>query len=176
MQIVIDTKVAGGLWMRRSKAKIAAAARKAGSTALRDMRAEATKRIRKRKKLKAREIRKALILRRAKGSNIESMEWAVDVTGKRVPLSAYPHRQTKAGVSVQVNQGKRSVIRSAFVATMRSGHRGIFIRRGSARLPIVERFGSRPSDALRHAGEAEGVAARGSASFRKRFAALMKAK
>jgi hypothetical protein len=52
---------------------------------------------------------------------------------------------------------------------MRSGHDGIFQRRGSARLPIHELLGSRPVDALLHQGESDAVAARGGASFAATF-------
>lgn len=43
-------------------------------------------------------------------------------------------RQTKKGATA----GKRPIIPSAFVATMPSGHTGVFKRRGGARLPIDE--------------------------------------
>jgi hypothetical protein len=43
-----------------------------------------------------------------------------------VPLVAYPHRQTRKGVSVEVNRGKRTLIKGAFVATMRTGTRASF--------------------------------------------------
>ncbi len=145
------------------------ALKKAGATALRDMRSEASKRIRARKRIKPRYISRAITLRRARGSDIAGMEWAVDVSGEPVPLIAYPNRQTRKGVSVEVNRGKRTLIPGAFVATMRSGHEGIFRRRGSARLPIKELFGSRPLDALLHKGEADAIAARGSKSFGETF-------
>jgi hypothetical protein len=68
-------------------------------------------------------------------------------------------------VNVEVDRGKRTLVKGAFVATMKSGHVGIFRREGKARLPIKELRGSRPIDALLHAGEAQGVAERGGASF-----------
>lgn len=48
------------------KAALRRALRKAGATALRDMRSEASKRIRQRKRIKSRYIMRALMLRRAK--------------------------------------------------------------------------------------------------------------
>lgn len=147
------------------KAAAKRALRKAGSTALRDMRSEASKRIRQRKRIKASYIRRAMTLRRPKGGDIGSMEWAVEMDATPVPLVAYPHRQTKRGVRVEVNRGKRTVVAGSFVATMQSGHRGVFERKGPARLPIQELRGSRPVDALLHEGESEAVAARGGASF-----------
>lgn len=152
---------------------VKAALRKAGSTALRDMRSEASKRVRERKRIKAKYIREALVLGRPKGSNISSWEWSVGMKGEPVPLVAYPHRQTKRGVSVTVNRGKRTFLKSAFVATMANGHKGIFMRRGPKRLPIRELLGSRPADALLHKGEAERVLERGSKSLTSGFARLL---
>lgn len=155
------------------KAALKRALRKAGSTALRDMRSEASKRIRARKRIRPSYIHKALTLRRAKGGDIGAMEWAVEVSGEPVPLVAYPHRQTKKGVTVEVNRGKRTLVAGSFKATMKSGHQGVFKRRGKARLPIQELRGSRPIDALLHKGEAEGVAERGGNSFADTFARVL---
>lgn len=155
------------------KGALRRALRKAGATALRDMRSEASKRIRARKRIKSRYITRALTLRRAKGSDIGRMEWALEVAGDPVPLVAYPHRQTEKGVSVEVNRGKRTLVRGSFKATMKSGHAGIFRRRGAARLPIEELRGSRPVDALLHKGEAEAVAARGGKSFGETFVRVL---
>jgi hypothetical protein len=152
---------------------ITRAAMKAGSTALRDMRAEAAKRVRRRKRIKAGIVREALVMRRPRREELDGADWTLAVKGKRVPLTAYPHRQGKRGVSVEVNRGKRTMIASAFVATMKSGHKGVFVRSTKARLPIRELFGSRPVDALRHKGEAEGVQARGRASFAATFARML---
>lgn len=152
------------------KAALKRALRKAGATALRDMRSEASKRIRTRKAIKPKYIARAISLRRASGGDIASMEWAVDVSGDPVPLVAYPHRQTRQGVSVEVNRGKRTLLKGAFVATMpNSGHVGVFRRRGPKRKPIDELLGSRPVDALLHEGEAQGVADRGGKSFAETF-------
>lgn len=158
------------------------ALRKAGATALRDMRSEATKRIRAMKRIKPRYIRDAITLHKAEGTDIAYMEWAVNVSGKPVPLIAYPHRakagrtgkrrmgpRSPGGMIVEVNVGKQTFVRGAFVATMRSGHTGIFRRRGTGRLPIDELRGSRPVDALLHTGEADAVAARGGQSFAATF-------
>jgi hypothetical protein len=164
-----DRKGLAGLKTPRMTRAIARALGKAGSTALRDMRSEASKRIRQRKRLKSGIVAKALRMRRPRKATIDGAEWAVDVSGKPVPLSAYPHRQTRKGVSVEVNRGKRTLIQSAFVATMRSGHEGVFVRRGAKRLPIKELLGSRPVDALLHEGEAEAVSARGARSFSATF-------
>lgn len=155
------------------KGALKRALRKAGQTALRDMRSEASKRIRARKRIKASYIARALTLRRPSGGDIASMSWALDVSGEAVPLIAYPARQVKKGVSVEVNRGKRTIIKGAFVATMKSGHKGVFRRRGTTRLPIEELRGSRPVDALLHEGEADAVAERGGKSFGDTFVRVL---
>jgi hypothetical protein len=169
------------------------ALRKAGATALRDMRSEASKRIRARKRIKVRYITRALTLARPKGGDIATMAWAINVSGDSVPLIAYPNRPkrgTKAGrrgrggrgprtpklaggIVVEVNVGRETLVRGAFVATMANGHKGIFMRLGKGRLPIKELLGSRPVDALLHEGEADAVAARGGKSFDETFQSVL---
>lgn len=74
-------------------------------------------------------------------------------TGRPVALINYGARQSKSGVSVQVKAG-RTVLRHAFIATMRNGHKGVFERTSKAHkkvmrngkvvrtgLPIKELFG-----------------------------------
>lgn len=155
------------------KRAVVRALKKAGATALRDMRSEASKRIRARKRIKVSYISRALTLARPKGSDIAGMSWAVNVSGEPMPLVAYPHRQGKKGVTVEVNRGKRTLVKGAFVATMKSGHVGVFRRTSKARLPIRELLGSRPVDALLHKGEAQGVADRGGASFAATFTRVL---
>lgn len=145
---------------------------KAGTTALRDMRSEASKRIRQRKRIKARYVAKALQLQRPRKVALDS-EWTLLVRGTPVPLIAYPARQTKRGVSVEVNRGKRSFLKGAFIATMKTGHKGVFVRKGKARLPIRELYGSRPVDALLHEGEAQHVQERGRRAFVATFERLL---
>lgn len=151
------------------KGALKRALKKAGATALRDMKSEASKRIRARKRIRISYITKAISLVKTGGSDVSGMSWAVKVSGDPVPLTAYPFRQTKKGVSVEVNRGKRTLVKGSFVSTMKSGHKGIFRRKGKARLPIQELFGSRPIDALLHEGEAQGVADRGGESFSNTF-------
>lgn len=57
----------------------------------------------------------------------------------RVPGMHFGGRKRKAGFSFQVKKGRaRTVFPGAFVATMRSGHTGIYIRRTD--LPKVKRY------------------------------------
>lgn len=175
MPITVSLDKAGLVALQRGpfKRAVVRALGKAGATALRDMRSEASKRIRTRKRIKASRIARAIRLRRPKGSDIASMQWSLEVSGEPVALSAYPHRQTRKGVSVEVNRGKRTLVPGAFVAAMRSAHEGVFRRRGKARLPIAELLGSRPVDALLHKGEAQAVAERGGKALNVTFRRLL---
>jgi Prophage minor tail protein Z (GPZ) len=76
----------------------------------------------------------------------------IRATGRPLPLIAFGARQVSGGVSVQVKHG-RKVIKNAFIATMKSGHKGVFqrvdgsrhisrrVRRGGPQLPIKELYG-----------------------------------
>ncbi len=151
------------------------AIRRATSTSVRDMRSEASKRVRLRKRLKARDVKKALVSRKNIGRTMDTMEWGVDVKGSATRLSDYPHRQVRRGVSVAINKGQRTLVAGAFVATLRSGHKGVFLRRGAKRLPIRELIASRPADALMHSGESERVTRRGRTSFVRTLDRLLSA-
>jgi len=79
------------------------------------------------------------------------------VTGRQIPLIDFkargpePSRGRGRGVTYRIGQGGRSVIPDGFIATMKSGHRGVFVRVGesarksrgawSTNLPIGEAHG-----------------------------------
>jgi len=85
----------------------------------------------------------------------------VRAQGRPIPLIEFQARQTSKGVSVKVLNGRR-LIAGAFIATMPSGHRGVYVRKAGARsrkvmtkgkaqwhgLPIQELFGPGVPDAL----------------------------
>ncbi len=151
-------------WYRQGTAAVVRAARMAGSDALRAMRTEASTQVRERKNLKLRDVNKAMTM---DFSRADSLAWRLTCSASAMPLVEFGARQTKAGVSVEVTPGKRTVIRGAFIAEMKSGHRGVFYRVGKKRLPIDEMFSSRISDAFTDALPA--IAERGLAAFRSTF-------
>lgn len=93
--------------------------------------------------LKSGDVRKAMTLRNATAQRLEAR---LGVGLKRMPLIAFnargpePSRGKGRGVSYRL-KGGAGRIPNAFIATMRSGHRGVFARSGTARLPIRELFG-----------------------------------
>jgi hypothetical protein len=96
--------------------------------------------------LRARDVEKVLSVRRARAGEPVG---EVVVAAKAAPLIAFGARQTTRGVSVKVRrQGSRTVLRRSFIATMRSGHRGVFQRRERRRLPIGELFSTAPAQLL----------------------------
>jgi hypothetical protein len=148
------------------------ALRKSGRTATRDMRSEAAKIVKDEKRIKSRRVGQAITVRNAKVRDFP-MEWAIAIDGKPVSLMAYPSRQTRRGVTTAVNRGQgRTLIESGFIATMPSGHRGVFLRDSRARVPITEQRGSRPQDVLLKTGRAEKVQARGARVLAERFQPL----
>lgn len=78
--------------------------------------------------LKVSAIKKSLDLTRAVPNRLTAI---LRATGRPIPLIAYGARQTGKGVSVNVLHG-RKVIAGAFIATMPSGHQGVFVRVGAA--------------------------------------------
>ena len=71
------------------------------------------------------------------------METTVTVNRQAVRLQEYRPRKIKTGVSIRVKKDKgRSVLRHAFIATMKDGKVGVYQRKvGAPRLPIRELYG-----------------------------------
>lgn len=93
--------------------------------------------------LAARAVRDQLIVARANAGNQVA---TITVRGKRIPLIDFkarglePTRGKGRGVSYRLPTGRGRAER-AFIATMSTGHRGVFMRTGRSRLPIRELFG-----------------------------------
>lgn len=95
-------------------------------------------------KLRVGTVRDQLILDRASRGKPQVR---ISVSGKRIPLYAfgargpYPSRGRGRGVTARLPAPGRGRYPHAFIATMRSGHVGVFQRRGRDRLPIDELHG-----------------------------------
>ena len=74
--------------------------------------------------IKAAAIKQSIDIRPARRNDLRA---TLVATGRPIPLLAYAARQTAAGLSVSVKNG-RKIIPGAFIATMRSGHEGAFAR------------------------------------------------
>lgn len=92
---------------------------------------------------RARDVRDKVRLTPARSNALEA---TLTATGRRIPLISFrargpePSRGRGGGVAY-VMRGSRQRLPHAFIATMRSGHRGVFRRIGVARLPVIELFG-----------------------------------
>lgn len=73
----------------------------------------------------------------AKGNRLVAR---IQITGGRIPLVEFSARATKKqGVTYQITKNDpRQRIPNAFIRTMKSGHTGVYTRKGAARLPIQE--------------------------------------
>lgn len=108
--------------------------------------------------IKIADIKRGISVRYAKAGEMRAL---VVVNGRPIPLIQYSARQTAKGVSVSVKAG-RKLISGAFIATMPSGHKGVFVRQPDARhrkvanankpgwhaLPIRELFGPSVPDGM----------------------------
>ncbi len=153
----------------RVPSALATALRRAGTDAVRAMKSEASRQVRSKKRFKVSVVNKGLPLTYPTSRNIDSLVWTMRVSGAPQPAIQFAARQTKAGVSFGVNTGKRSFIKSAFIATMRSGHVGVFYRQGTKRLPIDEAFTTRISDVFSDSGVIPAIQARTQSVFAQAF-------
>lgn len=108
--------------------------------------------------LKASVIKAGIKVRRASQGQLKA---AIVSSGRPVPLIKYSARQTAKGVTVLVQKG-RKLIAGAFIATMPTGHQGVYVREANARhkrvghgskaswhaLPIRELFGPSVPDGM----------------------------
>lgn len=102
-------------------------------------RAQIARRIAEKVTIKISDVKKNISRTTATFNRWESI---LGINTKRLPLMGFKARQTAKGVSYKVEKtGSRKVISSAFIATMASGHTGVFKRKSDNRLPIVELFG-----------------------------------
>ena len=76
--------------------------------------------------------KKAAVDKTFKISKVTENSWSgyIESTGKPLALIDYSSRQTNNGVSVQVRKDRtRKVVKHSFIASMKSGHKGVFWRR-----------------------------------------------
>lgn len=97
--------------------------------------------------IKAGDVKDAMKIKRASVANPKG---SIRIDHKPISLSKFTISQKKPGVSARVWKGSgRTLYKHAFIATMRSGHKGVFRRVGRNRLPIKEIYGPTPEGLLR---------------------------
>jgi hypothetical protein len=92
--------------------------------------------------LKAAEVKKQITIRQATSGNPVAV---VRCSGRPIPLMKFGARPVKAGVSVNVQKG-RKIIKGAFIITTTKGE-GVYIRVGNAHRKITTRQGKRVNSA-----------------------------
>lgn len=85
---------------------------------------QASRDIRQEYNVKAKDLKSAIYINKATRNYLEG---TIIATGRPLPIMGFAARQTKKGVTVDV-MGQRKLIRGSFMATMNSGHRGVFAR------------------------------------------------
>jgi len=99
--------------------------------------------------LKVKDARERITLKRASYRHWRS---SIKISRRRIPLLRFSARQTKKGVTYKRGR-ERVLIRHAFLATMSSGHTGVFKRKFSRRLPVSELKGPSPGQVFTGAQE-----------------------
>ena len=67
--------------------------------------------------------------------------FTIRIFSKRIPLSEFKPRQTRKGVTFSVKKGSRKLIPRTFLATMKSGHVGVMVRKQAGKGRPIFRFG-----------------------------------
>lgn len=125
------------------------AMRLAGNQAIRELRQGTTDLVRRKKALEEATVKEDQALSTPnRKDELRDFVWTLWVKGQPVPVAKFPHIDTRGtrsrnGVLVRFGQGGTQRLQRAFVATMKSGHEGVFRRTRKARLPIEELFSSR---------------------------------
>lgn len=147
---------------------------KAGGSAIKAMRAESVRSVRTRKGMKVAKVNSALELKYPRGAKeIGALVWRMNVSNQPSKVSDFSFRQAKSGVSALINKGKRTLIKSAFVATMKSGHTGVFVRVGKGRKPIKELLTSSVLDVFNDPDVIPGAYVRAGNVFNQAFERLL---
>lgn len=69
--------------------------------------------------------RQAVVSPKANSNNLYG---GIKINENKLPIIAYRPKQTGGSISVAIHKGKTVLIRNAFIATMASGHKGVFAR------------------------------------------------
>ncbi|RWQ35830.1 MAG: hypothetical protein EOS20_17300 [Mesorhizobium sp.] len=79
-------------------------------------------------------------------------------SGRPIALVKFAARQTKPGVTANA-WGTRKLYKGTFIATMRSGHTGVFVRETKKRVPVKELWGAGVTQVMTQAIESGGIMA-----------------
>ncbi|GHT05044.1 hypothetical protein AGMMS49525_11980 [Bacteroidia bacterium] len=57
-----------------------------------------------------------------------ALDAGITVNSQRIPLIGFKPKQSGSCISVQIKKGKKVLVRDSFIATMNSGHTGVYAR------------------------------------------------
>lgn len=174
LELTWDKSQIGAFEARGLEKALFSALKKAGGDALRTTKTTSSRTIRFRKAIKAGRLSKGMPLGFPRSaSEIGDLVWTLRVSGEAQPVSNFPAQQQKRGVKATINKGRPALLKSAFVATMKSGHKGVFVRKGDARLPIKELFSTRITDVFNDNGMIDAVFVQTQRKFAESFERLL---
>lgn len=120
-----------------ARGKLTIAMARAVNYAIDGAQIEAKRKIRETYNVSLSGLKKAFRLRKATPNKLLAV---LEASGRPFNVIGFGARQVKSGVSVDI-KGQRKIIRHAFIQTIKgaldTGFRGVFVREGKARFPIV---------------------------------------
>lgn len=135
-------------------------------------RAEGIRIVRETLNLKAKDVRRVIKVEKRTGAQLADA--AIVIEPEDVRMIAYDARQTKPGVTVKVKRGgARRLVRGVFLATMLSGHKGVWRRLPgtigprSGREMIHELYSTSPRQLFKRKSAVDRVIKRAAAAFVK---------
>ncbi len=129
---------------------LANAARRTVNKLITKSKTEAGRRVREIYNVKAKDLNRSVKIKRA---NFQNMEATLTVRGRKIPVYMFSPRQTRQGVSIRIRKDRgRKVIGTSFIATMPSGHIGVFQRKTKKRYPIKELYSVSPAQMYEQEG------------------------
>lgn len=108
-----------------SHAKLQGIVSRSMNRAIDSGRTEGSKKLREIYNIKARDVKDSIRIFKAPSNSLKA---EMKITGKPLPIKYFNPRQTAQGVVFKIKKGVQRRIRSGFIATMASGHIGVFAR------------------------------------------------
>lgn len=118
--------------------------------------------------LKSKDVKARVSVSKARGNKTEDIRGQVAIHQKPIPLIYFMSNRGSFGRGIKTNKksgkvkrqtvkvrvkkgGSAKTVRGAFIASMRSGHTGLYRRQGQKRLPVKELFSTSVRDVFRSA-------------------------
>ena len=163
----------------RTSSPLSRSLHRAGVSAVRRVAVDASRHVRSRKRYPLKAVKKGISRISGKRSAMTLDGFEVRISGKHVPVAVFRHRAIQArggkrgGMRVFINKRSPSFIAGGFSARMKSGHVGVFVRRGKKSRPIKEAMTTRIRDTIEDKGVIEKLKKAGAEELSRTFHRLM---